>query len=99
MEAHHLTHPHSPRIEDLRARTPAGMAHWSGTGPEGTRCVTCIKAKFNGYYAAGRRNGSLKPIQCRDYMAKMEDAPKFDAQKESCRFYEPGGEAPKRGSR
>lgn len=92
-----LTHPHSPHIEEYRARTPAGMEHWSGTGPEGTRRISCLKAKFNGYYAVGRRGGALKPIQCHVYMKTMLDAPKFDAMKDSCRFYEPGGEAPKRG--
>lgn len=97
-EDDHLTKPHNERINRLMSQTVPGMAHWSGTGPEGTRCLTCRNAKFFGWVGHGEF-AALKPIRCLKYAEVMltKSGPKFPADKASCRFYQEGGEPPKRG--
>ncbi len=36
----HLTSP-NPELDRLAEQTPPGMAHWSGTGPNGATCGSC----------------------------------------------------------
>lgn len=90
----HLTNP-EPRFSEMRAATPLGMAHWSGSGPKGTRCKTCSFAIFNGYLKSRAATGRLKAIQCRKYGEMMTGTkPKFESDVASCRFYAPGDGPP-----
>lgn len=92
----HLTEP-NPKLAAMAAATHPGMAHWAGTGPEGTRCTSCAAAIFNGYITAKGRHGALKPIQCRTYGNMVPGTkPKFSADTKSCRFYTPGDGPPAR---
>lgn len=93
----HLTKPHPDKMQAYIRNTPAGMAHWSGTGPPDTTCKTCVNAIFHGYYAKSNKAGVLKPISCAKYKSVMEDAPRYDANKASCIFFEPGGSPPVKG--
>jgi len=45
-----LTRIFDETSEDGSARTPIGMAHWAGSGPEGLTCKECLhfEEKFKG---------------------------------------------------
>lgn len=94
MSEDHLTKPHDTRINQLIAATPLGMAHWSGTGPDGTRCSSCDHARFNGYHP--KQHGGLKPITCAQFYRMQGRKPAFSADVKSCRFYVPGDGPPKK---
>lgn len=93
----HMTHPHDEKINRYRAATAVGQAHWAGTGPDSTKCLGCAHASFNGYYAKrGAGGGNLKPIGCLKYRDMMGHMPKYDGNRASCRFFEPGDGPPKK---
>lgn len=74
--AEHLTAP-NPQLAEFQRRTPSGMAHWSGSGPEGVTCRECLHwnncGVQSGYYAkGGKRGGVLKPRRCRKYKSMMQ---------------------------
>jgi hypothetical protein len=64
----HLTQGFSERIESLIARTPKGMAHWSGTASDpAATCLTCAEFVKNatnkrGYCAKFARLNQLKTL-------------------------------------
>lgn len=90
-----LKNAHDDRINELRRQTPPGMAHWSGTGPEGTTCITCSYAAFNGYNPGYQ--GTLKKINCKKYKELVKKTgDRFDPYVKSCRFYSAGDGPPKR---
>lgn len=72
--------------------TPPGMAHWSGTGPEGTSCRECALYTFEGRYTSGSKThpaGGLKPGRCRKYHQLMKRKGKpFVHSKPSCKHFE-----------
>ena len=58
----HLTKAHAPDMQAKIDCTPAGMAHWAGTGPAGETCRRCLEMyddehppKYEGGLITGRR--------------------------------------------
>ena len=51
--------------------TPAGMAHWAGTGPKGTTCRECHWWMTTGKWPeeGPGSNGNPLPARCRAYKA------------------------------
>jgi hypothetical protein len=79
---------------ELAERTPAGMAHYAGTGPAGTTCETC------GFFMGTRRTsgigqGRMQPGRCREFMRIMRQhhgmravpVHKVPPETASCRHY------------
>jgi hypothetical protein len=67
---------------DKRVRaTPEGMAHWAGTGPEGTCCGDCVFLVKRGWLGYG----------CEKYMRMMGHTPQtaLPRQTPSCRHFNP----------
>lgn len=56
----HLTEP-DPELARLREKTPPGMAHWAGTGPEGKTCGGC---NHWGYWYETRAGISKRKTSC-----------------------------------
>ena len=80
--------------------TPRGMAHWSGTGPEGKTCRECAHYTNEGRYTSSNKRhatGQLKPGLCRETM-RMQKAqemtkrstkpPKFPWHMSACKRFE-----------
>ena len=76
-------------LENKRARTPPGMAHWAGTGPSGTTCRECLEYSDNGYYSANSKYGStLKPGTCHRYEKMMnKEGPSIPYNTASCKYF------------
>ena len=89
-----LTDMYDKQSEDGFRKTPPGMAHWSGTGPEATRCWQCFYFRTYGYYSQrGKMGGKLKPGNCRKFADLMRgQVTKFDGDVLSCRHYEPNAD-------
>ena len=72
--------------------TPPGMAHWSGTGPEGTTCRECNFYSYEGRYASNSKKhsaGGLKPGRCKKFKQLMnKKGATFAHSKASCRHFE-----------
>lgn len=68
----HLTEP-NPQLAEWQRKTPNGMAHWAGTGPEGKTCRECEHWQHEKRYYAkrGLQRGTLKPARCRKYKTMM----------------------------
>lgn len=87
----HLTQIFDNVAERGWRNTPPGMAHWTGTGPERTRCFQCRYCMTNGRFAGSNKSraNSLKPIHCRKYKALMrQKGPAFEAITPSCKHFE-----------
>lgn len=72
--------------------TPPGMAHWSGTGPDGKTCRECAHYTNEGRYTAtskGHATGQLKPGRCLKYqsLTKRKGA-KFPFIKLACKHFQ-----------
>lgn len=68
----HLTEP-NPDLARLVAQTPPGMAHWAGSGPEGTTCRNC--QHFMGKIRrTGIGVGDMQPGRCRRFIRAMKAA-------------------------
>lgn len=83
----HLTKPNVV-LEEMRRRTPPGMAHWAGTGPEGATCRGCAHWKTTGYLAG---SGLLKNSPCDKYRRMMGgvDGPPIPHYAPACKWIEP----------
>ncbi|BEV47318.1 hypothetical protein CRBSH125_35010 [Afipia carboxidovorans] len=87
----HLTQPNAD-LGHMIARTPSGMAFWSGTGPGNTTCRECVFFDHqHSYYAKkGIGGGSLKPAKCKKFKALAQSsggAVPHDTR--SCKYFEP----------
>ncbi len=84
----HLTSV-NPKQDAMVAKTPVGMAFWSGTGPELTTCRTCIFYTFAGYKSArGNKGGMLKSGPCKEFVRLTNvDTHKIPHETQSCKFY------------
>jgi hypothetical protein len=51
---------HNSKLDDYVARTPEGMAHWAGSGPDGKTCATCR------YFGQVARETATKTIMSKD---------------------------------
>ena len=68
----HLTKP-NPELARLIEQTPAGMAHWAGTGPAGKACRDC--QHFMGKIRrTGIGVGDMQPGRCRWFISAMKAA-------------------------
>lgn len=77
------------KFENLVARTPAGMAHWAGTGPEGKTCRECSNYVFNGYTSSKVSNGgALKKGPCQKYVDRFGKGKNFPFETSSCKYFE-----------
>ena len=73
----------TPDREDIRP----GMAHFAGTGPQGTWCKHCLFLHVNKY-------GPGEKGTCGKYRKIMgKPGPKFPVMTPSCRYYERNKEA------
>lgn len=79
-----------PELESKVARTPRGMAFWSGTGPVHTTCRECVSFTFEGYKSnRGNKGGMLKNGRCRKYESLMQaEGPTFPFDIGSCKHFE-----------
>lgn len=83
-----LTNPGTgnPVLDARIAATPAGMAHWAGTGPEGAICAQCRRwAEFR-----VERPPQSKRARCGKFaglMGKMGRG--VDGRTPACRLFEP----------
>lgn len=73
------------------AVTPAGMAHWAGSGPLGEFCSACIAFRVDGKHALfGNPNGS-----CNTYAGMMgrrlKKRPSFPSLTPACKYFERKG--------
>ena len=85
-----------PVLEKHIAVTPPGMAHWAGTGPDGTSCRQCLFFASNGYYSANSKHGdTLKPSPCKQYQKMMNRiGPPIRYETASCKYFEPNPTPP-----
>jgi hypothetical protein len=81
-ESKRLTEPNT-ELARLIQRTPAGMAHWAGTGPSG---ATCGKCEHYDYFDAKMKR---YPNGCVVYYASMRINCKtpIPARTPACRFF------------
>lgn len=83
----HLTEP-NPQLAAAQRKTPHGMAHWAGTGPQGATCRGCKHWGFSGYLAA---TGLLKDSHCDKYTRMMngEAGGRLAHYQSACKYFEP----------
>lgn len=84
--------------EDGLRKTPPGMAHWAGSGPEGKTCRECLRYSDEGRYAANAKKhpaGGLKPGRCLKFqeMRKAQrekniKGDKFPHTTPACKYFE-----------
>ncbi len=78
--------------------TPAGMAHWVGTGPANRTCRECKFFKWGGRYASKggyHTTGELKPAKCQKYKTLMRrEGPPIKHNLLACKYFEEDGSAP-----
>ena len=86
----HLTAVGNPELARKIAATPAGMAFWTGTGPEGATCVQCGFFTSTGYlYGSCEKNAAFRKAQG-EQSPPHEKKPKlipFHAQTAACRYF------------
>lgn len=77
-------------FENMVARTPAGMAHWAGTGPKGATCRECSFYLPNGYSSSKTaRGGLLKNGPCKKYIDMTGvDNKRTPFETPSCKYFE-----------
>jgi hypothetical protein len=78
-----LTAMFDPVTEGRWRNTPAGMAHWAGTGPPDTTCRSCI------HFQADARGPRGFCERYRELMPHVKSKKKFDRHTQACRYYEP----------
>ncbi len=86
-----LTNPYSDDTQSKITSTPAGMAHWAASGPEGKTCRECNFMLKHGHYSANskKRAGRLKPIKCAKHESMMgRPGASFEPGTPACRFFE-----------
>jgi hypothetical protein len=77
-------------FERMARKTPAGMAHWAGTGPAGTTCAACAYFGYEEPLRNGRGEivGSEKRDGCLKFFELMGRHGKAMPPKTpSCRHY------------
>lgn len=84
------------------ARTPTGMAHWSGTGPAGSTCRQCAHWRVQGRYGKSpkdRQPYELKDGPCALYEKRVsikgKMGPKLRHTQPSCKYFEENASPPK----
>ena len=79
-----------PILESQIAKTPPGMAFWSGTGPERTTCRTCVFYTFEGYMSyRSNKGGMLKRGACKEFIRLVNKAShKLPHDIPSCKYYQ-----------
>lgn len=85
-----LTKPHDELTQQRYKDSHAGMAHWAGTGPEGTTCRQCQHAYDFDRYSKSHKTmaGRLRNARCRRYQGMTgRKGNKFDPNTASCRFF------------
>lgn len=86
-----LTNPFDKEMSFKIARTPKGMAHWSGTGPRGRACYECLKGfDFKRRSKTSKKSpGRLFAMRCNKFADLMgKEGPRFDPATLGCRFFE-----------
>lgn len=80
-----LTEP-NPELAKLIRQTPDGMAHWSGTGPDGTTCGTCKHHAT--IYPRGGKTAYAK--RCKLYQDRSNGwvGGKIENSTASCKYFE-----------
>ena len=87
----HLTQPYDNEMARKIRDTPAGMAHWTGTGPKRMTCRMCIFFKFNGHNVAGK----MKLGSCLKFKSMTGKKGKnFEHFHASCRFFNENEDPP-----
>ncbi len=78
--------------------TPAGMAHWLGTGPANRTCRECKFFEWSGRYASKggyHTTGELKPAKCQKFKLLMRQwGPPIKHNLLACKHFEEAGSAP-----
>jgi hypothetical protein len=66
-----MTKSYPVRLSPAGVLTPAGMAHWAGSGPPGTTCRECCSWASVGKWREEGPGGSGEPLpsRCRKYKA------------------------------
>lgn len=85
-----------PELDQIREKTPSGMAFWAGTGPQGRTCRECAHYGFIGYKSnRGFKGGTLKNGSCLRY-AEMtrQSGGKFPFDTPSCKYFEENEKIP-----
>lgn len=93
----HLKSVFDERMTKLIRNTRPGMAHWSGSGPQGKSCRECIHFESQGYFSASHRftPGALKPGKCKRFKKMTGTAgAAFSGNTLCCRFFEENEKAP-----
>ncbi len=93
----HLTQPYDSDTQDRIKSTPAGMAHWAGSGPENKTCRECkFMLKHGNFSTNAKKNaGRLKPVKCAKHESMMGGkGASFDPATSACRFFQQDPEPP-----
>ena len=83
----YLTKP-NPELAALQSKTPHGMAHWAGTGPDGSSCGKCA------LYGYSYTTGTGKAVNCttgcaRYYRLIREHGGSLPENTPGCKYFEP----------
>jgi hypothetical protein len=65
-----LTNPYSEEWSARIAETPAGMAHWRGSGPDGKFCKDC-REMFRSDDEVRREGGGIRSRRCQKFSRLM----------------------------
>jgi hypothetical protein len=89
----HLTEPNPDLAEQVK-RTPQGMAHWAGSGPEGATCGGC--SHYGYWYTTWTNKKRRKPSGCELYYRRMHTHPDSPLPKATaaCKYFEPKPPSP-----
>lgn len=80
----HLTEP-NPQLAEWQKKTPNGMAHWAGTGPEDKTCADC---EFKGYYRESRHGTSYHVNGCEKFKKMTgRHGPAFESSTPACKYF------------
>jgi hypothetical protein len=86
----HLTQPDVILARAIR-ETPAGMAHWAGSGPDGRTCRECAAFDHQkSYYAKkGLGGGLLKPAKCRKFATMTgQSGGRIPFETRACKYFD-----------
>ena len=81
-----------PGLERAELQTAAGMAHWAGSGPEGS---TCGKCRFYGYeFVKSNGDHSFKRSACgKFYTMTRRHGGSLEDRQMGCKYFEKNPQA------
>lgn len=89
------------KFNEMVRNTPSGMAYWSGTGPEGVTCRTCLWWGHNGDTTFPQKEveyastGQLKAARCGKYkILSYREGKAIPHESVACKYYEPTEDSP-----